>query len=348
MFLSSPSLLFLRQRLPVLLVALLGFAVTSCSDDEDTTVPTPQQNIVQVAQGNPDFSTLVAAVTKADLGGTLSGAGPFTVLAPTNAAFAQLAPPFNDAASINTIPAGDPRITTLRNILLYHVLPTRVAAADFPTGASSQTTAKPASATGVNDNTVYTSRTGNTIRLNGTASVATADVVASNGIIHAIDRVLTPPSTNIAGIVDAFATGSSPQFTVLRQVLQNPAVVSALAASTVSLSANNGNVTVFAPTDAAFATLLTDLNYTSLSDVPPATLAAVLALHVVNNNRAFSSDLTNSQVLTTLGGPVTVGVTGTGVTLRGAGNGTNNANVVTANVLATNGVVHVIDRVLRP
>lgn len=344
MFLSNPVLPFLRRGLPVLLVALMGFAATSCSEDDDSTVPAPEQNIVQVAQGNADFSTLVAAVTKADLATTLSGTGPFTVLAPTNAAFAQLGAPFDNATNINAIPAGDARIATLRNILLYHVLAGRKTAADFPAGASAQVTQKPASATGVNDNTVYASKVGTTISLNGNARVATADVAASNGIIHAIDRVLMPPANTIAGIVTSSAAASPAQFTVLLQALQRPGAAALLTAA----SAPGSNLTVFAPTDAAFQALLTQLNLTALSQVPDARLLEILQLHVVNNTRAFSSDLTNGQVVTALGGPVTVGVNGNAVTVRGAGNVTNNANVATANILASNGVVHIIDRVLLP
>ena len=338
-FSRSPFLLW--RRLPVLLVALLGFAVASCDDDDDTPPPpAAQQNIVQVAQANPDFSILVAAVVKADLATTLSGTGPFTVLAPINAAFAQLPAPFNTAAGITAIPAGDPRIATLRNILLYHVLPGRKTAADFPTGPSAQATAKPASATGVNDNTVYASKSGTTISLNGNSRVVTADVAASNGLIHAIDRVLLPPTATVAGIVTAAAAGSPAQFTALLAALQRPAVAAVLTAA----ASPSSNITVFAPTDAAFAALLTQLNLNSLSQVSDATLLAVLQLHVVGS-RAFSSDLSNGPV-TTLGGPVTVAVNGNAVTLRG--NGTNTAHVTTANVLATNGVVHIIDRVLLP
>ncbi|SNC60919.1 Uncaracterized surface protein containing fasciclin (FAS1) repeats [Hymenobacter gelipurpurascens] len=336
------ALLPLWRRLSFLLIALLGFAASSCDDDDDTMPADTQQNIVQVAQSNPDFSILVAAVTKADLAATLSGTGPFTVLAPTNAAFAQLGAPFNSAASINAIPAGDPQIATLRNILLYHVLAGRVAAADFPSGASAQLTQKPASASGVNDNTVYVSKTGTTVRLNGSTSVVTADVAASNGIIHAIDRVLMPPTGKISDIVVASAAASPAQFTLLLQALQRPA-----AAALLTAAANpSSNLTVFAPTDAAFQALLTQLNLTSLSQVPDATLVAVLQLHIVGS-RAFSSDLASGPV-TTLGGPVTVGVNGSSVTVRGNGNGTNNANVTTANILASNGVIHVIDRVLLP
>ena len=339
MFFSHSPFLSLR-RLPVLLATLLGVALASCSDD-DTPPPTPQPNIVQVAQSNPDFSTLVAAVVKADLATTLSGTGPFTVLAPTNAAFAQLAAPFNSAASITAIT--DPaQVAALRSILLYHVLAGRKAAADFPTGASAQATAKPASATGVNDNTVYVSKGSAGVFINGSTKVVTADVAASNGIIHAIDKVLLPPTSTIAGIVTAAAAGSPAQFRSLLAALQRPAVAAVL----VAAASPSSNITVFAPTDAAFAALLTQLGYTSLSQVSDATLLAVLQLHVVGS-RVFSADLSSGPV-TTLGGPVTVAVNGNAVTVRGNGNGTNAANVVAANILATNGVVHVIDRVLQP
>ncbi|MBC8083912.1 MAG: fasciclin domain-containing protein [Hymenobacter sp.] len=299
-------------------------------------------NIVAVAQGNPDFSILVAAVTKADLVTTLSGTVPLTVLAPTNAAFAQLPAPFNTAASITAIPAGDPQITALRNILLYHVLAGRKAAADFPTGASAQVTQKMASA-GINDNTVYASKTGTTIRLNGATSVVTADVAASNGIIHAIDRVLMAPTRKISDIVTASAAGSSAEFTLLLQALGRPAAGVLLTAAADPAA----NLTVFAPTDAAFQALLVQFGFTSLSQITDARLVEILQLHIVSS-RNFSSDLTNGQVVTTLGGPATIGVNGAAVTVRGAGNGPNNANVTSANMLATNGVVHVIDRVLLP
>jgi uncharacterized surface protein with fasciclin (FAS1) repeats len=240
----------------------------------------------------------------------------------------------DNAANINAIPAGSPSITTLRNILLYHVLAGRKTAADFPVGTSAQPTQKPALATGVNDNTVYASKVGTTISLNVTTRVVTADVAASNGIIHAIDRVLAPPTSTIAGIVTASAAASPARFTLLLQALQRPAAVALLTAA----AAPGSNLTVFAPTDAAFQALLAQLGLTALNQVPDATLVAVLQLHVVSS-RAFSSDLAEGQVVMALGGPVTV---------SGAGNGINNANVITANILATNGVVHVIDRVLLP
>ncbi|MBD2768848.1 fasciclin domain-containing protein [Hymenobacter sp. BT664] len=326
------------RRLSLVLVALVGFAATSCKDKKDD--PQPPQNIVQVAQSNPVFSILVAAITKADLAGTLSGGDLFTVLAPTNAAFTQLPAPYNTADNIAAITDAG-QIATLRGILLYHVLPGRKPATDFPAGASTQTTAKPAS-TGINDNTVYVSKNGSTITLNGVARIASDDLAASNGIIHAIDKVLLPPTRRISELVVAAASGPAPEFTLLLAALQRPAAAELLAA------VNNpaANLTVFAPTDAAFRALLPQLMATNLSDVPDATLLPILRLHVVSS-RAFSPDL-RTGALPTLGGTVTVGMSSTGLTVSGSGNTTGSATVVNPNLLAVNGVVHVIDRVLRP
>ena len=312
--------------------------LTGCKKKEDTPAPTGPGNIVQVAQADARFTTLVAAVTKANLGTTLTGAGPFTVFAPTNDAFAALpaALPFNNAAEINAI-TDQATITQLREVLLYHVLGSRVAAAGIANGSSSTTTAKTAA-----PNTIYLSKNSAGVFINGNSKVVVADVAASNGVIHAIDQVLLPPSQTLAQLVTAFAGASPAQFTVLLQALSRPAASQLLTAA----GAASSNLTVFAPTDAAFAALLNELGLTSRSQVEDATLVAILQKHIVGS-RVFSPDLVSGNV-TTLNGPITIAVNTSGVTVRGPGNGTNNANVVTANVLATNGVVHVIDRVLRP
>ena len=301
-------------------------------------------NIVQVAQGNADFSILVAAVVKADLAATLSGTGPFTVFAPTNAAFTKLAgtslDAFSSAAKINAV-TDAAQIAALRGVLLYHAVGANIRAADIAAGSSSRTTARPASAAGVNDNTIYLSKTGSGVFINGSTRVVTADVAASNGTIHAIDNVLLPPTQTIAAIVQANATASTPQFSLLLQALQRPA-----AATLLTAAANNAaNVTVFAPTDAAFRALLTALGLQNLSQVPDNTLVAVLQKHVVASGRVFSSDLVPGSV-TTLNGSVTIAAAGTGFTVRG-GAGTA-ANITAANILATNGVIHVIDQVIQP
>ena len=144
--------------------------------------------VVTVAQGNPDFSTLVAAVTAAGLGETLSGAGPFTVFAPTNAAFEKI-----PAAALSALMTPAER-TKLSGILTYHVVAGRVTAADLTrlitegNGTATLTT--------VNGKTLTARAAGDTVTLTdaagGTSTVTTTDVAAGNGIIHAIDTVLMP------------------------------------------------------------------------------------------------------------------------------------------------------------
>lgn len=134
-------------------------------------VPPGVLTIVQMAQLNPEFSSLVAAVTQADLAGTLSGAGPLTVFAPTNAAFAA-------APSGLTIPQ-------LQQVLLYHVVAGRVLAADLPAVGSTVPTAQ---------GQLLTVGAGPTlIDSTGTpATIAATDIIASNGVIHVIGKVLVP------------------------------------------------------------------------------------------------------------------------------------------------------------
>lgn len=151
---------------------------------EDTTAGT----IVDVASGNGDFSTLVAAVTAADLGETLSGEGPFTVFAPTNAAFAAL--PEGTVETLTTT-----ETETLGSILTYHVVAGELMAEDVlaaiegagPDGyALTTVNGATLTATLVDGNVVLTDATG------GTATVTATDVDASNGVIHVIDTVLMP------------------------------------------------------------------------------------------------------------------------------------------------------------
>lgn len=148
----------------------------------------PGRSVVEVAVGNPDFSTLVTAVQAADLATTLSGKGPFTVFAPTNAAFAKL-----PAGTLDTLtqPANKAQLTS---ILTYHVVPGRVNAAQLIKlirdggGTATLTT--------VQGGTLRASLMGERIMLTdakgGMAHVVTANVNASNGVIHAIDSVVMP------------------------------------------------------------------------------------------------------------------------------------------------------------
>jgi len=165
----------LRKPLTATALLALAFAPAACSDD-DPVAPVDPGTIVEVATNAGTFNTLVAAVQAAGLAGTLSGPGPFTVFAPTDAAFDKL-----PAGTVESL-LQDPE--ALAAILTYHVVPGRVTAADVVTLTSAAT---------VNGQSVSIEVNGGTVRVGG-AIVTATDIQASNGIIHVIDTVLLPDS----------------------------------------------------------------------------------------------------------------------------------------------------------
>lgn len=176
-----------RKAIALLLaIPALGLGVAACSDDGDsnsngnmggvTQTPTDAANIVDVAADTPDLSTLVEAVTAADLAETLQGEGPFTVFAPTNEAFDAL-----PAGELDRLlePANQDE---LANILKYHVVEGEVMSTDLTNGQKAKT---------LEGGTLTVTINGKTVKIND-ATVATADVPASNGVVHVIDKVLLP------------------------------------------------------------------------------------------------------------------------------------------------------------
>jgi transforming growth factor-beta-induced protein len=219
--------------------------------------------------------SLVAALTHADLVATLQGDGPFTVFAPTDAAFAAAG---IDLADFDT----DEENATLSDILLYHVYSGSVAAADVTDGLTV------AMVNG--DDATFAVAADGTVSI-GDAKVTTADVQASNGIIHVIDAVLTPPAD--APTLDIPATAQSTGVhTALVAALTQANLVSALQA--------DGPFTVFAPTDAAFTAAGIDL---STFDTPEenATLADILTYHVYSG-AVPSSAVTDGLAVNMLNG----------------------------------------------
>ena len=271
------------------------------------------QTVVDVIVNSADHDTLEAAVVAAGLADDLSGPGPFTVFAPTDAAFAYL-----PAGTIETLlmdPTG-----ALSNILLYHVVGSQALSTDLTTGQMITTLQG-------QDVTVTIGTNG--VMING-AMVTVADITTGNGVVHVIDAVLLPqaPQTNtILDIVINSADHDTLEATVIAAGLQG------------SLS-GSGPLTLFAPTDAAFANL------------PAGTIEALLAntgelsnilLYHVTSGSVLSTDLSDGQQIPTLTFfpllTVTIGANGVMI---------NNAMVTVADIVADNGVVHVIDAVLLP
>jgi len=155
---------------------------TTVAASDETEMTTEVGTIVEVAQGNEDFSTLVAAITAAGLGEALSGAGPFTVFAPTNAAFEALPAGLLDKL---LLPENKDVLT---KILTYHVVSAKVMAADVAAGDVASL-----------EGSTFAITTDGGVKVN-TSNVTATDVEASNGVIHIIDAVLVPASVDVASL----------------------------------------------------------------------------------------------------------------------------------------------------
>lgn len=303
----------------LLATATLSFLAACGGDDDETHAP--PKNIVQTAQGDARFSLLVEAVVAADLVTTLSQPGPFTVFAPTNDAFAALLTELG--LTKEQLFANKPLLTA---VLTYHVLPSQVLRAQVPAG-------KPITTVQGGIFKVEAAGSGLVITdgRNRTANITTTDLGTSNGVIHVIDKVLLPADKTIVQTAQAL-----PQFSILVE-----AVVAAGLDDDLSAA---GPFTVFAPTDTAFAALLTELGITKQQLLAnTALLTRVLTYHVLPS-RVLKADVPVGAAITTLqGGTFTVSPT---LVITDARNRT--ANITATDVFTSNGVIHVVDRVILP
>jgi len=295
--------------------------VAACGSDDDVVVEGPTKNIVETAQSLPQFSILVEAVTAAGLGSTLSGPGPFTVFAPTNDAFAAL---LTELGVTKDQLLADKDLLTA--VLTYHVLPAQVKAADVPLGKA---------VTSVQGGVFKVDSTGGKLVItdgrNRTSNITATDVMASNGVIHVIDKVILPANKTIVETAQ-----SLPQFSIL--------VEAVVAADLVDALNGKGPLTVFAPTNDAFAALLAELGVTKdqlLAD--KALLTAVLTYHVVDG-RVMKADVPLNTPITTL----QTGTFTVDSTLAITDQRMRKASIVATDVFASNGVIHVIDKVILP
>lgn len=273
--------------------------------------------IVDIAASNSDFSTLVAAVKAAGLAETLSGKGPFTVFAPTNAAFAKL--PEGTLQSLLKAENKD----QLVSILTYHVVPGKVKAADVVKISEAKT---------VQGQVVSVKTAGGKVSLNGSSNVVKTDIEASNGVIHVIDSVILPPAKSDPNIVEVAV--SNPDFSTL--------VAAVKAAGLVETLAGTGPFTVFAPTNAAFSKLPAETLSNLLKPENKEQLTSILKYHVVSGKVMANQVVELKAAKTVQGQSVSIAVEGGKVFLNGQ------TQVVKTDVVAGNGVIHVIDTVLLP
>lgn len=319
----------------LMVVVAFGFALTSCNDkDDDIMVVEPVGDIAQVLEQitdepenfnsdmlkskminekKPKFKNLIKALVKTNLISTVAK-NEFTVFAPTDQAFETL------FATLGINGIEDLTAEQLTPILLYHVVSGKVPSSGLssgyvPTVNGAAVKIDVSSMVMVNESTV-----------------TIADIRAANGIIHVIDQVLLPPSMNLVET----ALSYDPEFSILVQAV--------IKAELTDVLATGGPYTVFAPTNDAFVALLGELGITGLDDLDKETLTKVLLYHVVDG-RVFSSDLSSGSV-PTLNGSFSIDVS----TLKITDANGREAGLIPSllDVQATNGVIHVIDKVILP
>ncbi len=306
-------------------VFFMSFGLLTSCDDDDHPVVVLEENIVDKAVATSDLSILVQALQRTELDATLQADGPFTVFAPTNEAFQNLLDSKAAWSSLEDIPE-----ETLKAVLLYHVVAAEAYSTSLTDGQELTT---------VNGAKVVVDSS-NGVKLETGAeqsvSVTAADIAASNGVIHVVNEVMLPEALP-QDITDlAIAT---PELSTLVAALQRAELVTALQAE--------GPFTVFAPTNDAFQALLdSNDSWSSLDDIPVDVLKSVLLFHVLSGE-VMAEDLTDTYVQTLATGPndemlsLQVEVTG-GVEFNG------DSKPVSTDIKASNGVVHVIDKVMLP
>jgi transforming growth factor-beta-induced protein len=306
------------SRTLVATLALSLAAACSGTDEDNTPTPSPSPspslNIVATAQSRADFSTLVAAIQAATLAEALSQPGPFTVFAPTNAAFEKLPP----GALQNLLKPENK--AELQRVLKYHVVPRKLLAADVVTATSAAT---------LEGSTIAFSKNGDVVRVNG-ATITAVNVMATNGVIHVIDNVLLPPEApkDIVELAQATPTLST-------------LVDAVVAADLVTTLKGAGPFTVFAPTNAAFQALPAGLLTELLRPASKARLANILSYHVVAGAKQAADVATAGSYTAVNGDRLPIVVANNQVRIGGA-------LITMTDIQAKNGVVHIIDAVMLP
>ena len=271
-----------------------------------------KMNIVETAVDAGQFTTLAAALKAANLVSTLEGKGPFTVFAPTDAAFAKL-----PAGTVEALLKPENR-DQLTAILTYHVVPQKVTASQVVNLSNAST---------VNGQRIDISTKGGGVMVDG-ANVVKTDITASNGVIHVIDEVILP---NTNDVVDTAVMAND----------FNTLVAAVKAAGLASTLKGDGPFTIFAPTDEAFAKLPEGTVESLLKPENRDKLVKILTYHVVKG-RVYSDQVVQRNSVRTLEG------SRASISLTSVGPQIDTANIVMTDIDASNGVIHVIDRVIMP
>jgi uncharacterized surface protein with fasciclin (FAS1) repeats len=306
------------KRITVLLLVSSASFISACGGGHD------EADVVGVAGSTRELSILTEAIEAAGLTRTLQGTGPFTVFAPSDQAFAALLTELG--LSKAQLLSDKPLLTS---VLKYHVfdgnLPSTAIALGVPL-ANVQAGFITAAASG--GSLALTDGRGRV------SNVTRANLSASNGVVHLIDKVLLPSDKNTVTVAS-----NNPDLSILVEALEEADLVTTLQGT--------GPFTVFAPTNQAFADLLTELNLSKAQLLANKTLlSAVLKTHVISGNLPSPKVPLGLPITTVESGYIKATASGNTLTLT---DGRNRLSTVTgANVQTSNGVVHVVNKVLLP
>ncbi len=306
------------------MILFLSVMAISCSEEVEEPTPTTlteSNTIVDVARAN-NFKILVEALERVNLTEALSGSDVYTVFAPTDDAFIALL----SELSLDNLDQVDD--ATLTQILLNHVVKSKIVAADLEDGYATTLADGP-------ESTKLSLLVSGT-KLNNRSEITAVDVMADNGVVHVINKVLTLPSAVNAAL-------SNPEFSSLVAALTRKD----LTTDFVATLSTEGPFTIFAPTNAAFQALLdSNDDWNGLGDIPKETLELVLKYHVIVGSNITSDEIEDGVTPSMFdGGTITIN-TSNGVVITDGNNRT--AEVKVANVQTFNGVIHAIDNVLLP
>jgi len=270
------------------------------------------KDIVDTAVAAGSFKTLAAALGGADLVGALKGAGPFTVFAPTDEAFAKLP---KGTVEMLLKPENKAKLAA---ILTYHVVSGKVMAADV---------VKVKGAVSLNGQRIDVKVDGGAVSVDSSKVVKT-DIACSNGVIHVIDTVMMPATDNIPAVAD-----KAGKFKTLLAAVK--------AAGLVETLSGPGPFTVFAPTDEAFAKIPAATLADLLKPENKAKLASILTYHVVSGRVYSEAAVAAKSAKTVQGASITIKASDAGAFV-------NDAKIIATDVDASNGVIHIIDSVIMP
>ena len=316
----------LIKIIPILLISLT--TLQSCNNNDDENVE-DVSTVVNLAVDSADLTSLVAALDRANLVSALNGEGPFTVLAPTNDAFAA----FLSANNFNSLE--DVPVDILTKVLLNHVISGSLISTDLSTGYANTLATSAASQTPLS---IYVD-TSNGVRFNGVSSVSAADILAVNGVIHKVDAVIGLPN------IVTFATADPNFSTLVSALTRSDLTTDFVGVLSTDAATAPAPFTVFAPINDAFNRLLTELNLASLSEIDEPTLDVVLKYHVVGGANVLDSNLTDNLTVSTLSGDITADISGGARLTDSSG---RVSDIIATNLQANNGVIHAINKVILP